>query len=276
MTRITRMTRTTRTAHTPHADERRRPGTNRRTGLRRRLGAGAGVFAGALACLLYSTGPAAAAVTPGGMVSNSYSITGAPAEGLEKLAFPLKVISQPDASGYYWAQQYYFKSGQVGYVGLQPRPGNSGLAVFSVFGSGTSTSHPNCRTGADGGSGTSCSVTYPYVEGRWYQLEIIRTGTNNWTGYVVDTATGVWTTIGSWNVAASAGYLKPTGVGFVEYYKSLADCASIPYAQAVWGKPFVDPEPGTGTNTSAYTYGPCKANASYTISGGQVTMTTGG
>ncbi|MCX4515509.1 hypothetical protein OHA27_35385 [Streptomyces sp. NBC_01619] len=73
MTRITRMTRTTRTAHTPHADERRRPGTNRRTGLRRRLGAGAGVFAGALACPLYSTGPAAAAVTPGGMVSNSYS-----------------------------------------------------------------------------------------------------------------------------------------------------------------------------------------------------------
>ncbi|MEU4272589.1 DUF3472 domain-containing protein [Streptomyces sp. NPDC026092] len=242
---------------------------------RRRLGVLTGIVAGALASLLYSTGPAAAAVTPGGMISNSYTVTGAPSEGLEKLAFPLKVISQPNDAGYYWAQQYYFKSGQVGYVGLQPRV-NSGMAVFSVFGSGTSTTHPNCRTGADGGSGTSCSVTYPYVKGRWYQLEIIRTGTNNWTGYVVDTASGVWTTIGSWNVSASAGYLKPSGVGFVEYYKSVADCASIPYGQAVWGNPFVTPEPGTGTNTSARTYGPCAADATYSISGGQVTMTTGG
>jgi hypothetical protein len=65
-------------------------------------------------------------------------------------------------------------------------------------------------------------------------------------------------------------------VGFVEYYKSVADCGSIPYAQAVWKSPFVSPEPGTGSNTSAYTYGPCKANARYSISGGQVTMTTGG
>ncbi|MFE7792031.1 hypothetical protein [Streptomyces sp. NPDC057460] len=124
----------------------------------RRLTRAAGILSGALAMLLCTTGPAAAAVTPGGLVSNSYSITGAPAEGLEKLAFPLKVISQPNDAGYYWAQQYYFKSGPVGYVGLQPRV-NSGLAVFSVFGSGTSTTHPNCRTGADGGAGTSCSVT---------------------------------------------------------------------------------------------------------------------
>ncbi|WP_326745710.1 DUF3472 domain-containing protein [Streptomyces sp. NBC_00121] len=241
----------------------------------RRLTRAAGILSGALAALLYTTGPAAAAVTPGGLVSNSYSISGAPAEGLEKLAFPLKVISQPNDGGYYWAQQYYFKSGQVGYIGLQPRV-DSGLAVFSVFGSGTSTTHPNCRTGADGGSGTSCSVTYPYVKGRWYQLEIIKTGTDNWTGYVVDTSTNTWTTIGSWNVSSSAGLLKPSGVGFVEYYKSVADCASIPYGQAVWGKPFVSPEPGTGTNTSAYTYGPCKADASYGLSGGEVTMTTGG
>ncbi|WP_406435432.1 DUF3472 domain-containing protein [Streptomyces sp. NBC_01589] len=171
--------------------------------------------------------------------------------------------------------RYYFKSGQVGYVGLQPRV-NSGLAVFSVSGSGTSTTHPNCRTGADGGSGTSCSVTYPYVKGRWYQLEIIKTGRDNWTGYVVDTSTNTWTTIGSWNVSSSAGLLKPSGVGFVEYYKSVADCASIPYGQAVWGKPFASPEPGTGTNTSAYTYGPCKANAGYSLSNGEVTMTSGG
>lgn len=206
---------------------------------------------------------------------NSYPISGAPTEGLEKLAFPVKVISQPNDAGYYWAQQYYFKSGQVGCIGLQPRVG-SGLAVFSVFGSGTSATHPNCRTGAEGGSGTSCSVTYPYVKGRWYQLEIIRTGTDNWTGYVVDTSTNTWTTIGSWNVSSSAGLLKPSGVGFVEYYKSVADCASIPYGQAAWGKPFVSPEPGTGTNTSAYTYGPCKANASYSLNSGEVTMTTGG
>ncbi|MEU8569778.1 DUF3472 domain-containing protein [Streptomyces pathocidini] len=241
----------------------------------RRLGLIVSTVAAALAVLLYPAGTASAAVTPGGMISNSYSISGAPADGLKKLAFPLKVISQPNAPGYYWAQQYYFKSGQVGYIGLQPRT-DSGIAIFSVFGSGTSTSHPNCRTGADGGSGTSCSVTYPYVKGRWYQLEIIQTGTNNWTGYVVDTSTNVWTTIGSWNVSSSAGLLRPSGVGFVEYFKSVADCGSIPYGQAVFGKPFVSPEPGTGTNTSAYAYGPCKANASYTLSGGEVTMTSGG
>jgi uncharacterized protein DUF3472 len=241
-----------------------------------RGGLAAGLTAGAVAALPYSTGTATATVTPGGMISNSYSISGAPSDGLDKLAFTLKVISAPDAKGYYWAQQFYFASGKGAYIGLQPRPGGSGLAVFSVFGSGTSTSHANCRTGADGGAGTSCSVTYPFVKGRWYQLEVINNGNDNWTGYVVDTATGVWTTIGNWNIPSGSGKLKASGVGFVEYFTSVADCGSIPYGQAVWGKPFVSPEPGTGTNSGARTYGPCAAAATYALSGGQVTMTTGG
>ncbi|MEU8489210.1 DUF3472 domain-containing protein [Streptomyces sp. NPDC048641] len=226
------------------------------------------------AALLYSTGTAAAAVTPGGMVSNSWSVSGAPSDGLDKVAFVLKVNTTPSSSGYYWAQQYYFQSGKVGYIGLQPASG--GRAIFSVFGSGASTTHPNCRAGADGGDGVSCSVSYPWVAGRNYQLEVINNGSDNWTGYVVDATTAVWTTIGNWTIPSGSGKLKPGGVGFVEYYSSVADCNSIPYAQVVWAKPFVSPEPGTGTNTSAHTYGPCAANASYSVSNGEVTMTTGG
>lgn len=250
--------------------------TDHKTAPHRRTGLGLGVVVSAFASLLYTTGPAAAAVTPGGMVSNSWSISGAPSDGLDKVAFVLNVTSAPDASGYFWAQQYYFGSGQVGYIGWQPRSGGGGRAIFSVFGSGTSTSNANCSTGADGGAGTSCSVSYPIVKGRDYNVEVINNGNNNWTGYMRDSNTGVWTTIGNLNVPSGAGKLKPSGVGFVEYYSSVADCNSIPYGQATWRKPFVDPEPGTGTNTSAYTYGNCKSSASYTLSGGEVTMTSGG
>ncbi|HWG26492.1 hypothetical protein [Actinospica sp.] len=246
------------------------------TGVNRKRGA---IFLGTLALTatmsvtLFDANPAFAAVTPGGMVSDDWSFSGAPSAGLTKLAFPITVTSQPDASSYYWAQQFYFKNlSQGAYIGLQPRSGG-GEAIFSVFGSGTSSSNSHCSTGADGGSGTSCAISYPYRVGAEYELEVIESGTNSFTGSVVDDSTGARTTIGSWSVAG-AGNLKPSGVGFQEYYDSVSSCSAIPYGQAHFSRPFTNTGDGTGAVTSGSTYGHCASQGSYTLDGnGGITMT---
>lgn len=243
-----------------------------------RRNAGQVIRRAALACTaaaafaLANAAPASAAVTPGGMVSDNWSFSGAPSGGLTKLAFPITVNSQPDAAGYYWAQQFYLNNNQGGYVGLQPRAGG-GAALFSIFGSGTSSTSPNCHSGADGGAGTSCLISYPYTVGNEYELEAIVTGTNTYTGYVVDDSTDVWTTIGSWTVSGG-GNFQPSGVGFQEYYDSTSSCSAIPYGQAHFWRPFTNSGQGTGAITSGGTYGTCAAEGSYSLDGnGGVTMT---
>ena len=237
---------------------------------RLRLAVAAALAAAALT--LSDAGSAFASITPGGMVSDDWSFSGAPSGGMTKLAFPITVNSQPDASGYYWAQQFYLKNNQGGYLGLQPRTGG-GAALFSIFGNGTSTTNPNCHSGADGGAGTSCLISYPYSVGHEYELEVIVTGTNTYTGYVVDDSTAVWTTIGSWTVSGG-GNLQSSGVGFQEYYTSVSSCSATPYGQAHFWRPFTNSGQGTGSITAGGAYGNCAAEGSYSLDGnGGITMT---
>ena len=124
----------------------------------RTIALGVATLTFASTALVVGSSPAFAAVTPGGMVSDDWSFSGAPSAGLTKLAFPIAVENQPDYASYYWAQQYYLENGQGGYIGLQPRTGG-GAAIFSIFGDGTSTTNADCSSGADGGAGTSCSIS---------------------------------------------------------------------------------------------------------------------
>jgi len=73
---------------------------------------------------------------PTGIVNINYSIPGAPKSGFDSVSFPMNIDESPERKGFYYAMQYRFINGNAGYIGLQPRDKNSGLAIFSVFGKG--------------------------------------------------------------------------------------------------------------------------------------------
>lgn len=50
-----------------------------------------------------------------------------------------------------------FINGNLGYIGLQSRGKDTGLAIFSVFGSGVKPIAPHCMGSADGSS-AECSL----------------------------------------------------------------------------------------------------------------------
>src|ERR1035438_7997838 len=132
---------------------------------------------------------------------------------------------------YYWAVQNGFVGGDLFYMGLQPygacgitNAGNCKIALFSFFGSGASSTSPNCKPGADGGPGEQCRVVYDWVIGRQYKFLATQTADDGtletWTGTVTDTTTGVQTTIGSWSIPRSEGLIGTQGLSFTEYYRS--------------------------------------------------------
>ncbi|ALO12212.1 hypothetical protein AQF52_6619 [Streptomyces venezuelae] len=143
---------------------------------------------------LLLSGADLAAVVGGGNVSIGWSISDAPSEGLTNITFPITVdTATAHQSGLHFAQQFAFEK-NVGYTGLQPRADIAGKerlrGVFSVFGTGASTSHANCHSGADGGAGVSCGVEFDAVYGHRYDLKIARTASDTWTGTATDTVTG--------------------------------------------------------------------------------------
>ena len=129
---------------------------------------------------------------PGGMVSTDFQISGGPSAGLDDVTYATTVVTEPTRTTdhYFWADQFQFTGNHVGYIGLQPRPDAGGTpqgaAYFSVFGTGVTTSDPNCSQGADGGSGLSCSVAFPYRIGHTYHLNVTRSAANTWTGSVTE------------------------------------------------------------------------------------------
>lgn len=155
---------------------------------------------------------------------------------------------------WYWALQSGFNqaaaqtAGAGFYFGLQPNGylpnGQIGkMALFSFFGSGTSSSHTSCETGADGGAGTSCHIPYAWVTGRDYTFTMQQTATDllaqneTWTGAVTDDTTGVTTIIGVVNVPSSWGLIAPGNVAWAEWYNGNISCASRTYISVLYGAP---------------------------------------
>lgn len=226
----------------------------------------AGVIA---AGLLLPAPRMAAASVGGGNVSISWSIPNVPSSGLTNISFPMTII--PDTAhqaGIYFAQQYSFQHNVAGYTGLQPRPDLNGAerlhGVFSVFGSGTSTSDPNCHSGADGGPGVSCSVDFNGVYWDQYNLTVAQTGTDTWTGTATDTVTGVSVHVGTYTVPAGSGDLQGSQGGFVEYYLGIPSCSTMPVSDAVFGAPTTTNGGGlSGTSKANYEYSDCVGQSNY-------------
>lgn len=130
--------------------------------------------------------------------------------------------------GYYYANQFDFVSGKIGYLGFQPRNNGQNRLVFSAFGSGPKSDSNHCNNGADGGSGVSCSDSYPWKSGQNNTIIIERTiahedGSNTWQGTFVDEVTQERLIYANYTTPESWGLLAGTGVHFDEWYKFNGD-----------------------------------------------------
>lgn len=201
-------------------------------------------------------------------VGLGWSFTGVPCGGLKDITFPINMQHATHASGYYFAQQFKFKNmANVGYMGLQPREddasGNSVVhAAFSSFQKGTTTTHPNCYDGADGGSGVSCALEINGPYNVTYNLIVENVSGTTWRGLLVNSVSGESNVIGEWTLPAGAGKIQPSQVGFVEYYPwnrpEGPDCPNQPKTEVVFGFPTSTVPGVTGTISKPYDYGDCK------------------
>lgn len=225
------------------------------------------LFAAALGLLLAV--PQTAVAVPGGNISISWSIPGAPDTGMTGITFPMTISPETaHKRGTYFAQQFSFQGGMGGYTGLQPRENKHGKerlnGIFSIFGKGASTSDPNCTVGADGGAGVSCGYEFDAVYGHTYHLTVKRTGADVWTGTARDTTTGTTVRIGTYTLPAGSGNLKASHGGFVEYYYGVPSCSAMPRTDAVFGGPTTTAANGlSGTSRANYEYGACVGKSNY-------------
>lgn len=219
---------------------------------------------------------AAAACAPSmayGLVGHHWNFDKTPTDGLRQVTFPYNVANAPHKKGFYYANQYSFQNSSIGYAGVQGRPDANGkrvlLFIFSSFVKGSTSDHPRCKDGADGGSGVSCSVSITGADySHTYNVEVENVGGTTWRGTVVDTVSGARTYAGEYTLPSDAGGIKGSQVGFVEYFpwnsKPNHDCGTLPKTEVT----FYDPTSSssgaaTGVITKPYEYGECKGKVSF-------------
>ncbi|KAG0033534.1 hypothetical protein BGZ82_006075 [Podila clonocystis] len=157
------------------------------------------------------------------LIGNDWAFDKAPSDGPSDITFSFNMAKAPHKSGFYFAQQFNFHNvAKVGYTGLQPREDKNGASIvhaaFSSFQGGTTTKHPNCYVGADGGPGVSCAVDYAGDYSHTYNLVVENTEGTTWRGTLVDTVTRTSTVVGEWTLPSGAGKIVNGQFGFVEYY----------------------------------------------------------
>lgn len=211
--------------------------------------------------------------TPGGLAGTTSTLTSTAkpaATSWKSVTFPISFSEFPNSDGYYVAQQFGFTNREdSAYTGLQPFPGGTMHALFSVFGPGSEiVDSEHCTQGADGGSGTSCNVSgIPLVRGDRYELTVVRDqpagGKVVWRGYLRDasaTSGQERIQIGAWRLAASAGDLKGDPGAFVEYYQGGMSCENLPHLDVTFGAPLAD---STTATTTTREYGECSGEEHY-------------
>ncbi|KAI0011515.1 hypothetical protein F4779DRAFT_215375 [Xylariaceae sp. FL0662B] len=217
------------------------------------------------------------------LVQLDWSFSTTPSGGLNDITFPINMANTSHQSGYYFAQQFNFDNVQdVGYTGLQPRPDSNGNSIvhaaFSSFQNGTTTSHPNCSNGADGGPGVSCAVDIQGDYSHTYNCVVQNTGGTTWRGTLVDTVTGQSNVIGEWTLPSGSGKLKGSQVGFVEYYPwnipSPPPCSSLPKTEVTFYYPTTNTSGAVnGTIPRFYETGNCVGQVGYSASRGSSSWT---
>lgn len=145
-------------------------------------------------------------------------------KGVNDLAFPF--VLEPETlrkTGFFISRQYYFTgSDKAGYLGLQTLEDVNGKhrmrAIFSSFDPAATTTDKNCRGGADGGGGVSCSFEFDANYGARYDIKIHKKDTNLWSGDLIEVKTGKTIHLGSYKFPDNTAKLQLLGRGFLEYY----------------------------------------------------------
>jgi hypothetical protein len=184
-------------------------------------------------------------LTPGNMAVGWYAWPWISSKGFDNFEVLLTIDVDPGIqSAYYWAHQFGFKDGDIGYMGLQTNGHMQGqwvgkMAIFSIWNALEAEPGPGayCEWFTGEGEGWSCRKKYNWVEGCSYNLRIkaeeMDEIENRWWGaYTIDTSTSEETFLGKIKVPASWKGLDTSSAVWVEYYGKVLDCNSIPYAEA--------------------------------------------
>lgn len=212
-------------------------------------------------------------------IGHSWSFTSSPAAGMQDVTFGFDVSKAAHKRGYYFANQFNFQNvADVSYTGVQPQDDQNGQAymrgVFSSFQKGTTSSHPNCSDGADGGAGVSCAVMVPVDDysGR-FDCVIENIGGTKWRGTLKNAATGVSVVIGEFVQPAGAGGIKKSQVGFLEYFLANGNpsfqCSDPFKTQVSYYYPTSNTAgAGTGSIPKPYEYGSCIGEQNFVTTAG--------
>lgn len=207
------------------------------------------------ASLLLLVTPLSHAVVAGGIVSIQHTW---PADSaFEKLTFFQQIINDGGKDAhYYWANQFYFKQGDAGYIGLQNRGNNVHAYNFSVW-KAKGWKSDNCSQFDHEGSGVQCQMVVPWKTGHQYKLEVSKEG-NLVTGVVTDMMDGTSTTVGVIEVPETFGKLYASS-GFVEEFSQGEGQLSSCYVMGNQSSVFLNPtgDDKTRATQSTYAYGNC-------------------
>ncbi|WP_375623327.1 MULTISPECIES: DUF3472 domain-containing protein [unclassified Bartonella] len=160
-----------------------------------------------------------------------------------------------DGSHYYWANQFYFKSGDIGYIGLQNRRGVH-FFNYSIW-KAVGWKSGQCRYFDHEGSGVQCDIEVPWKTGHQYKLDVSKDG-NLVTGIITDLMDGTKTIVGVIEVPNTFGSFY-NSLGFVEEYsqggEQLSSCFVMGMQSSIFRSPVGDNK--VKAEQSTYTYGNC-------------------
>ncbi|WXL27451.1 DUF3472 domain-containing protein [Ectopseudomonas mendocina] len=159
-------------------------------------------------------------------------------------------------SHYFWANQFHFKGGDGGYIGLQNRGNGVHAFNYSIW-KAKGWKSGNCKHFSHEGSGVQCQVEYPWKTGHIYQLKVLKEG-NLVKGVIYDFMTGQAKTVGVIEVTETFGGLYASS-GFVEEYSQgngqLSSCSVIGAQSSVFYNPVANDS--VRAEQSTKTYGNC-------------------
>ena len=207
------------------------------------------------------------------MTSFSWSFENAPEDGASSVTFPISVLKAAHNKQWYFAMQYSFTGGAMGYAGLQPQEDKNGKSqmrgVFSSFTEGTTTDDENCSDGADGGPGVSCGYVFEHDYSQTLDVVVENVGNNKWAGKAVNTETGEEQHLGSWTLPNGSGNIDLGGqAGFVErYLYNEQPCSKIPHIEVQFHLPEAE-NAGKASMGSMKEYDFCKGEKNWAASEG--------
>ncbi|OXI28639.1 hypothetical protein CFB89_30890 [Burkholderia sp. AU16741] len=172
--------------------------------------------------------------------------------------FSFNIQSDPGSKNYvFWAQQFGFETGPIGYLGLQ-RVGDTKKIIFSIWNAASSVALMEGAVAERfGGEGTGQHVIAPFdwQPGHDYQFRLENSGGAWWEVSVTDLTTSARWRLGKIEGAPAWGKLRKNVTTFTEVFVNSRRCESIPYARAAFGPPSSDNGVGRTTQVTARAYG---------------------